>query len=1081
MLLGALLAAVSVAQAQQTTQSPQLCINIAGHTAPVLATAFSPDSALLFTAGLDKAVHVWRLPERPAARKEAAANAVLTGRLWAEERTIRWSIGRGQRGSIYAMAVSPKNSQLAIGGYGARGTLGDIALLDPAKAAVVKVLEEHRETVMSLAFSVSGNWLASMDHDGRLLLWPADGGKPRTLGAPDREVHGAAAAGAIAANLRLRPIAVAGDKWVAAPLYAGKANDAKRMTWRVQLYDIAAGQPANTLKTTHYGAITALACSPDARYVASADQGRQLFVWDVQTQTARRLQTSLPVVSLAFSPRGDVLAAGTACGEGNGASELQVWDIASGQLRYKRTLDEPVYACAISPDGQKLAYVGARGHDVLVDQLAVPDGRWRIAGGRQVTSVGITGKKGEYRILYSTLPEPLGTAKGRAFDPEKLEISPWEPPVPQASATCGEWQAAIDSKNNRLTVYSGGASVGSLDVDRQLQGIVHSFCWIPNAQGSPEAIAIGTNVQCGVYVYGLPQAGALPLLRYFRGHYDLVDALAVSADGRLLVSGSRDGTVRCWPLKDLHDRSAVRRRWGAELVEQNGAAVVAAIEECGPLYHKQVRPGDAITEILWLDGQTVRSEKRPQQILDRLAELPWHLQISFLTSREGAARPPFNLVGGWPELLGLYTTEGDWVAWTPGGYYACSAGGERLIGWQVNSEDLCHTPLFYSADKFGKTLYRPDVIRSLLKGGTIRATLQRQGQTPSHVNEIHPPTVKVVFSEQRQLERGTTRLHITAMAESKDERSLLAMRLLLDGRPYGQSRIYARGDAAGRKQREDWLVELTPGPHQIAIQAEGARGCSTDEIKVDCAQQVEIKPNLYCLSVGISNYPGQLRLHYGHSDAKSLAALLQRNAPGVFANVEAKTLMDGEATKGAIETGLQWLQKKATWKDVSIFFYAGHGINDRAGHFCLLPIGGSAEDSERTCVSDAVLKQFCQRTQGKVMILLDACRAASIKIDVNQLALELSRDDCGAIVMTSSTGYQESFEGAQWKGGAFTRALTDGLEGRADSFQTGYVSSPYDIASYVDHVVRNLTADRQTPICAAPRMPQFKITRATVH
>jgi hypothetical protein len=115
------------------------------------------------------------------------------------------------------------------------------------------------------------------------------------------------------------------------------------------------------------------------------------------------------------------------------------------------------------------------------------------------------------------------------------------------------------------------------------------------------------------------------------------------------------------------------------------------------------------------------------------------------------------------------------------------------------------------------------------------------------------------------------------------------------------------------------------------------------------------------------------------------------------------------------------------------------------------------------------------------MLLLDACRSGSIKINVNELALKLGRNDCGAIVITSSASYQESLEGDAWKAGAFTRALVDGLEGRADLFRTGYVSSPYDIACYVDHVVRTLTDERQTPICTAPKMPQFRITRATVH
>ena len=35
-------------------------------------------------------------------------------------------------------------------------------------------------------------------------------------------------------------------------------------------------------------------------------------------------------------------------------------------------------------------------------------------------------------------------------------------------------------------------------------------------------------------------------------------------------------------------------------------------------------------------------------------------------------------------LLSLFFVDNDWIAWTPAGYYAASAGGENLMGWHVN-------------------------------------------------------------------------------------------------------------------------------------------------------------------------------------------------------------------------------------------------------------------------------------------------------------------------------------------------------------------------------------------------------------
>ena len=754
---------------------------------------------------------------------------------------------------------------------------------------------------------------------------------------------------------------------------------------------------------------------------------------------------------------------------------------ARGQLRRKRILHEPVSACAISPDGQKVAYVGGRGHDVFVEQLDAPQAALQIAGGRQVTAVAIAGGKTEYRIVYSTLPAPSGAAKSRVFDPEKLEVSPWAAPVPQAAATCGSWQAVLDRKKQPgLGLCRRGLRRDPGNRPRTA-GNHPQFLLDSRRPRFPAGHCHRNEHPVWRVRVRLARSEALSIAAILSRASGSGQRLAVSASGRILLSGSRDGTVRCWPLTNLQDPVALRRRWGAELSEQNGKVVVAAIDEYGPLYQKQVHAGDILTKILWLDGQAVRWQEQPKQVLERLAQLPWYAQVSFCTSRQGTARPPFNLVGGWHELLGLYTTERDWIAWTPAGYYACSAGGERLIGWQVNDDDLRRSPSFFSADKFSKVLYRPDLIRSLLKDGSMKTAMLRQHEMPTHVNEIYPPVVKIVSAEQRRVDDRQNRIRIAARAESKDDRPLVAMQLLLDGRPYGDSRTYAASDVPGRLRKETWFIELPPGQHLITVQAESERSSAADEIEVNSAGEDEIKPALYCLSIGVSDYPGKLRLHYGCSDAKALAAILEKNSAEIFSKVETKTLVDAEATQEGVEAGLKWLREKATWRDVSVLFYAGHGLNDESGRFFLLPIDGSPKNPTRTCIGDTLIKDFCQHTPGKVIVLLDACRSASVKINVNELALKLGRSDCGAIVITSSTGYQDSLEGEPWKAGAFTRALVDGLEGRADFLRTGYVSSPYDIACYVDHVVRTLTDERQTPTCAAPKMPQFKITRATVH
>jgi hypothetical protein len=30
------------------------------------------------------------------------------------------------------------------------------------------------------------------------------------------------------------------------------------------------------------------------------------------------------------------------------------------------------------------------------------------------------------------------------------------------------------------------------------------------------------------------------------------------------------------------------------------------------------------------------------------------------------------------------TTDGEWVMWTPQGYYTSSPGADKIVGWQIN-------------------------------------------------------------------------------------------------------------------------------------------------------------------------------------------------------------------------------------------------------------------------------------------------------------------------------------------------------------------------------------------------------------
>ena len=81
--------------------------------------------------------------------------------------------------------------------------------------------------------------------------------------------------------------------------------------------------------------------------------------------------------------------------------------------------------------------------------------------------------------------------------------------------------------------------------------------------------------------------------------------------------------------------------------------------------------------------------------------------------------------------------------------------------------------------------------------------------------------------------------------------------------------------------------------------------------------------------------------------------------------------------------------------------------------------------------------------------------------------MELSSAENGAVVFTSSSGRQYSLENDKWNNGAFTKALVEGLGGKADYTGKGKISiNMLDL--YISERVKELTNGQQTPTTSKP-------------
>ena len=243
--------------------------------------------------------------------------------------------------------------------------------------------------------------------------------------------------------------------------------------------------------------------------------------------------------------------------------------------------------------------------------------------------------------------------------------------------------------------------------------------------------------------------------------------------------------------------------------------------------------------------------------------------------------------------------------------------------------------------------------------------------------------------------------------------------------------------------------------------------------------------DLYVLAVGVAEYQrAEYKLGLSAKDARDFAAMMQRQEGRLFRRVIVRTLTDKQATRAAILRELEALSGAVTSKDTAMVFIAGHGINDSAGTYYYLPYDGKHESLMTSAVPQGSIVGGLSKLRGKTILFVDTCFAGSAlgslskaSRQTEKLMNDLSSSENGVVVFASSTGHEESEESDEWGNGAFTKALLDGLGGKADFMRAGRVTYA-GLNLYVSEEVTRLTAGRQRPVFISPRgIPDFAVAR----
>jgi WD40 repeat protein len=497
------------------------------------------DTSVEIRALLDEAVQVqtqpWLRPMTPSLRESSALLRTLAG----------------HTGGVNGVALSD-DGRVAV----SASEDGTLKVWDVESGAELRTLAGHTAAVRGVALSEDGRMAVSASADKTLKVWDVkSGAELRTLAGHRGAVNGAA---------------LSGDGRLAV-----SASDDKTL----KVWDVVSGKKLRTLRGHKYE-VTCTAISRDGRVAVSASEDATLKVWDVEN--GNRLHTLKGhrvlmgrISGVALS--GDNKVAVSASFDWT----LRVWDIESGkELRTRTSHRAGVTGVALRPDG-KLAVTASQDGTLKVWGFAGDDKVRTLAGhSGWVTGVALSG---DGRVVVSASADmtlkvwdversqELRTVAGHKDRINGVALSPDGKLGVSASSdrTAKIWDVtncremrALSSQGKRINDVYAVASDGAqsalycrseLTEDVVLSGngrLVASASHQELKRSYVKEDEVGEIIFWD-YLVKLWDVESSVLVRMFAGHTDRVTSVALSEDGKLVVSASKDKTLKLWDAENV--------------------------------------------------------------------------------------------------------------------------------------------------------------------------------------------------------------------------------------------------------------------------------------------------------------------------------------------------------------------------------------------------------------------------------------------------------------------------------------------------------------------------------------------------
>ena len=484
-----------------------------GHTALVDSVAFSPDGTKIVSGSSDETIRIWDTE---------------TGEQIGEPLT-------GHTGIVNSVSFSPDGKKIVSGSDNETVRIWDTETGEQ----MGEPLTGHTSVVTSVSFSPDGKKIVSGSTDKTIRIWDAKTGE--LIGDP------------VAGHTDyVTSVAFSPD---GTKIVSG-SNDKT-----VRVWDVETGSQIGEPLGGSTSSVRSVSFSPDGTKIVSGSDDKTIRMWNVETgsQMGKPLTGHTRIIcSASFSPDGTKILSGSY------DKSIRVWDTDTGIQMCKISTADLVKSVSFSPDGKKIVSTGWESAVHIWDtvtgkqicELSTPE-----ANLSESVSFSPDGKK----IIESGNLEPI-----RIWNAETFKLV--------GILDNGGTVAVFSPDGKRIA--TGFYDIKVLDaetcnpVSEDLQGNktpVQSLAFSPDAKkivsGSVDGTVRMWDVETGIYIGKLNMnsntdceeddvprpyiPNIVPRETVRVEEKDLISSIVFSPDGRKIVCGSFDGTIK---ILDLENR-----------------------------------------------------------------------------------------------------------------------------------------------------------------------------------------------------------------------------------------------------------------------------------------------------------------------------------------------------------------------------------------------------------------------------------------------------------------------------------------------------------------------------------------------